>query len=522
MIKILLVDDEAIVRRAIKETINWEELGFEIIAEAGSGEDALQTYFDLKPDIIITDISMNSMDGLSLIKTIRDFDQNVEFVIVSGYDYFEYAKKAITYGVNSYLLKPIDNNDLIDTMIGIKNKLDTKENEKNSPSDSSKDARYNQCLVDALYSFEPNEKIYDKFTEIMGSVPNGRYLVCNIKIDNSMSMNDVEIIHLGKVLHECVDDYVQNETHQIIKVVLSNINIVLIIFENTDKNLNVDDFLNGIRLRFFELTSKTVTIGVSGKNDHINMLPEAYKQSKTALKYKVVSGRNKIYFYNDSVATEAVYGQVFSQREVEDFGKLIISRNAEASFSMLESFCEKVNKSHWIDINEVKGTVVELVSSIFRKSIRNQDMVQAIFKRNIQPASEICQLETIPDIFKWFENFLRQFFDNYQFGEMYTNNSIIREVLLYIMEHYSEKCTIKEVAEYFFISEGHLMRLFKAETGKTFNEYLTEFRINKAISLLENNRYKIYEVAKMVGYTDCRYFSKVFKRLTGRNPKIYM
>lgn len=522
MIKILLVDDEAIVRRAIKETINWEELGFEIIAEAVSGEDALQKYFDLKPDIIITDICMNSMDGLSLIKTIRDFDREIEFVILSGYDYFEYAKKAISYGVNSYLLKPIDNNDLVDTMLGIKNKLNNKQNDKKATADLAKDAHYNQCLVDILYSFESKEKIHDKLSEIMGSIPDEKYLISNLKIDNSMSMNDIETNHFGKILHECVSYYVALEERQIIKLFLSNINIVLIIFENSTQKLNVDDLLNGIRLRFFELTSKTITIGVSGIAGQIYMLPEAYKQSMTALKYKIASGTNKIYFYKNSDEAEQIYTPVFTHREIEDFGKMILSRNSDAAFSMLQTFLEKTNKSRSVDINEVKGAVIELVSFVFRKGIRNQDMIQAIFKRNIQPVSEICQLETIPDIYRWFENFLKEFFDNYQFGEMYTDNSIIREVLLYIMDHYAEKCTIKEVAEYFFISEGHLMRLFRAETGKTFNEYLTEYRINKAVSLLENNRYKIYEVARMVGYTDCKYFSRVFKKLTGRNPKGYI
>ncbi len=522
MIKVLLVDDEAIVRRGIKETINWEELGFEIVAEAVSGEDALQKYFDLKPNIIITDICMNSMDGLNLIKTIRGFDQEIEFVILSGYNYFEYAKKAISYGVNSYLLKPVDNNDLIDTMLSIKDKLDNKRNTKNSGADLCKDAHYNQCLVDILYTFDSREKIQDKLSGLMGSIPNGKYLISNIKIDNSMSMNDIETNHFGKILNECVAHYVGLESRQIIKLFLSNINIVLIVFENDADKLNADNLLNGIKTRFFELTSKTVTIGVSAVADKIDMLPEAYKQSEAALKYKIVSGRNKIYFYKDSNAVEQAYVPVFTHGEIEDFGRLILSRNADASFSMLETFFEKASKSPSVDINEFKGIVIELVSTIFRKGIRSQEGIRAIFKRDIQPVSEIYQLETFPDIYRWFKTFLKEFFDNYQFGEIYTYNPVIRNVLLYIMDHYAEKCTIKEVAEHFFISEGHLMRLFRAETGKTFNEYLTEYRINKAIALLETNRYKIYEVARMVGYTDCRYFSKVFKRLTGRNPKVYM
>lgn len=149
------------------------------------------------------------------------------------------------------------------------------------------------------------------------------------------------------------------------------------------------------------------------------------------------------------------------------------------------------------------------------------ETVTNVFGYSMHPFSEIQKLDTISEIEEWTKNTFNKLFENPNIYLQCTYHPEIQQAIATIMHSYSDPLTIEMFANDLYISPSYLMALFKKETGKTFNTYLTEYRVQKAIDLIKTNKYKIYEISKMVGYGDANYFSQIFKRITGKTPKNY-
>lgn len=354
MLRTLIVDDEYWVRFGMRETLAWEELGFSIVGEAKDGKEGFKRFLELRPDIVITDICMENGDGLELIKNIRSTASHADIIILSGYKEFEYAQKAIEYGVNSYLLKPIKNEDLTNALLSIKKlRNDTEEND------------------------EETEKTED--SQVI-----------------SFSHNDIK---------------------------------------------------------------------------------------------KVASSIRKVDY--------------------------------ESTLSIINQYFEKIDRSKNVNISVLQTNILEFVILIIHSVFENKKGSEELFGKNFQPAREIHQLKTLEEIQNWIVQFINKIYENPNAFLNYTYQPEIQQAIAIIMFRYQEPLTVSDVASELLMSSSYLMYLFKKETGKTFNTFLTEYRINTAIELIKTGKYKIYEISELVGYKNPAYFIKLFKRFTGKTPKYF-
>lgn len=508
--KILLVEDEYIVRQGIIKTVDWESINCEVIGEASDGGEAIEMIKTLLPDIIITDICMKEVDGIKMLKMLRENELEVKTIILSGYTDFEYAKSAMELGVRHYLLKPIENEKLIDAILSIKS--DIKKEQKLITRVTKQQIALRKLL---------EEENTAGLIENMGMVvPNERFLVANIRIEKGYEEgNNVSLKYTTELL-ECVDYFSGIDIHYTISILVGERNVVMIIFERNGK-LSEGEILKNIQGHFGLKTGKRLSIGVSRVESDIGCIHELYNQSCIALNNKNAFEPNSIIYYDDVKMLEGRFEPVFSEEEKAEVLDAIAVNAIEKVQKILGCTFEGLGKYSNIDIGSIKDTVIELAVMMVKQAAKNLEEMQLIFGRKIQPAAEIARLESLNDIEVWFDEFLNSLRSHHQFIDVNKFSTLVREVCIYIMQNYSNKLNVDILAKHFFVSDGHLMRAFKKETNMTVIEFVMEYRIYIAKNLLRDKNNKIYDVAKKVGYDDAKYFSKVFKKVTGEAPNNY-
>lgn len=505
--KILLVEDEYIVRKGIIKTVDWDSIDCEVIGEASDSEEAIEMIKELSPDIIITDICMKEIDGIEMLKILKKNEIEVKSIILSGYTDFEYAKSAMELGVRHYLLKPIESEKLIDAILSVKSEIQKEKKLTNR-------ATRQQIALRKLLEDEDSIELI----ESMGIViPAERFLVANIRIEKGYEEgSDVSLKYTTELL-ECVDYFLGIDMHYAFSILVGDRNVVLIIFERNGK-MSEDEILKNIKEQFGLKTGKRLSVGISRVESNINCIHELYNQTCTALNSKNSFDSNGLIYYDDVKMLEDRFEPIFSEDEKAEVLDAIEVNAIEKVQKILKSTFESLGKYSTVDIESVKDTLIELAVMMVKQSTKNLEEMQVVFGRKIQPATEIAQLENVADIELWFDEFLKSLRAHHQFIDVNKFSSLVRDVCIYIMQNYSNKLNVDTLAKQFFVSEGHLMRIFKKETNMTVIEFITEYRIYIAQNMLRDKNNKIYDVSRRVGYDDAKYFSKVFKKVTGEPP----
>lgn len=407
MYKMVVVDDEYLVRTGIEQTVDWNALGVEIVGSAVNGKDGLAKIEQLKPDIIISDVKMPIMDGMELVRALNEQNYDGIVVILSGYNEFQYAKSTLEMGVYKYILKPIDNDELVSTVMGALKKLEQKRKTNLYMSDFNVGIPViKNSLVDSLFHGEFDEKDIVQKMELY-DLPvfySGAVVYC--KADVSSAGTDAQ-----------ADENVRNALALVEKEVLHGLISSKVIYSHTDK-------------RFALATDMT-----------------------------------------DVDALEKVL--VKSMREYERQSKVVVSIGISTRFDGLKNVSAAFGQAKFIAVNKLYVSLNSVAVATGEES--------RMYKKHIQNA------------------------------------------LSYIATHYGDNdLKISTVAQELYVSESYLMHLFKQELNKTFNTCLTEYRIMTAKRLLLEQKYKVYEIAEMVGYVDMKYFGQVFRKLEGCTPSDYV
>lgn len=521
MYKVLLVDDEPLARYGLKETIDWSAYNFKVVGEADNGILAIEKCKELEPDVVITDIYMEPIDGLTLIERLRGYNQDLEFIVISGYSDFNYAQKALKYSVTTYLLKPIEDDDLIAALITLKNKLDAKR-KTNKIITEYRNRQNETYLRELLTSGESFEQLFEQACLNGLNFPLSNYIVINMEIDGlSKKPNNQE--ELVSTLVKITKYYIGLDKRYILSTLLGNNNVILIVFENAYKKTDSERLVKNIMSDFSFQSSQTLTVGLSGIVHKANMLPRAFKQANKALQRKALLGKNRMIYYTDELdASIPETVPFFSLQQTEELIEAIVLDHRKHVTNTINTYFNHLQEVNPINFDEIKNTIINLSVYIIQRLIKTPEMMQIIFNRIVQPAMELWHMETIGEINLWLSNFIDTLMNNTQVKEFSTYSILVQNAIMYIMSNYASSCDINLVAKCFYVSAGHLMRQFKQETGKTFLEYLTEYRISISITLLKSNHYRVYEVGEMVGFANAKYFSKIFKKITGKNPKDFL
>jgi len=509
MYKAIVVDDEEMIRKGICNVISWEKLKINNVKMASSGIEALRIMEEETFDIMITDICMTEMDGLLLVEKMNCINPKLKIIVLTGYDNFEYAQKCCRMQVNDYLLKPVDEIELEDT---IERLIEELENEKiahhqqkinNRIQGITEQLKLEQIMQNLLYERMKAEEIRNVFDDNEYNVEGVLQiaLVCLVIDDNLAWKQHFDLLNLS-IKNTCIEVFDSKKEG--------------ITFEDKNKNIVIAIF---VREDLDEVTIRIQRL--------IDYLKNEYDINPKVLLGSAVEGFNKINTsYNDACTllnNKGTYGRIvtkeprelrltlFNER-VQEFRKGIIDNidDIEKVMSIYEAYEEAI-EFYNLSTQLVKKTCFDIGGGIYFSYIMEKGDIADNKLNSLLISLQNCERN---DAVRITRDFIMQILQ----ADIGESHEIIRKAKIYIKDHLNEDISVYSIAEMFYLTPTYFSKLFKQSTGEGCNNYIIRKRIQKAKSLLETTSMKTGKIATLVGYNDTNYFSLAFKKQTGMSP----
>ncbi|MCR4954845.1 MAG: response regulator [Treponema sp.] len=544
MYSVFAVDDEPIVLEGIRSKIDWEGSGFTFAGEATDGEIALSMIHELKPDILITDIKMPFMDGLQLAQAIKQTQPWIKIIILSGHDEFDYAKKAISIGIEDYLLKPFTPDELITSLKKTADRIDTERKQLSDISKLKAELKSNEALIkkeflnNLVHGSAEMSTIIQKSSELGINLISRYYKVLISRIESrSRNINSQqEACSLLNSYSAAINEAVSFFHHS---------NLLVCIFKgSTQAELDDNTFRAAETIGHIATKNDdcTVLTAIGKTVEHLSQLKISYEDAKKILSVNTTPD-------SDS-STNTLASRIIS---FDDLGTDTNYENGTGSGSGVDG------ASGFLDISENDPLVDRLkyagkndISAIIEESmslIRNNpgqfkvfasyilvDLIFAVSKlieklggdiKTLNP--EILQRKFVDDAVQNQENFTKILEQVLNFALEYRDSKmtgkygdVILKAKRFIEENYADQnTTLTTVADEVCLSPNHFSTIFSQECKTTFIEYLTSVRIENAKRLMRETEMKGYDIAYECGFSDPHYFSYIFKKNTGLSPREY-
>ena len=505
MIKVIIAEDKPPILRSIKSKLEAIDPELKIVGVAGDGEEALMLTKELKPDIIFTDIRMPVMDGLQLITEAKKVNDGIFFVIISGYDEFEYARKAMKLGVSEYLLKPVTKDTLTDTVSRILSDLRQKKHhyEKELIADMISSSKINKQMMD--YDFE-----CDCFC--VACVNIGPYSDFVISFTNPFNL-----VWSSVDLDSIVNEHLKNNGKYWI-IDGRNLTEQVIVFARLGHAGTDYEYVS--RLVFESLSSLNVPVNmIVGKKLHKFTDIEFEVQFLRALMRKnIVFGKSNMLVSGQVNVSNSNENNLLSPSLEKKLGAIILSNQKNLFLDEL-----KMLFASWEQNNYTQYAVEKFLKQIdwlFRKSLADK------LTSGNDSELEIDEILSMSENYNiLFANvvfiFGQYFYDSNNDGRISLKNTI-NKIESFIKAHYSEQISVNYIADIFSLDVSYLSRAFKNHKGISPIEFIVRLRMEKAKELLSGNpNLTIKDIAEAVGYNDQFYFSRIFKIITGVSPSIF-
>lgn len=525
--RILLVDDEEEVRKGIIRKMEWERLGFEVAGDAENGEEALEKVELLQPDVVITDIRMPYMDGLTLTKRIRTKYPSIRVLIFSGYDDFEYAQQAIKLHVTEYILKPVNVEELSEILTRVKENLD-EEIKQRRDIDSLRESYLGNLpilrelfLNDLVRGVADADAAVPKFGEYGIDILDARrWVAAVIHVERAQAQTLTlprELIPIS--VRGLVEDSLRGYYRFAIFNSMDEITVIMAIDEgNTQTELS--NLLHDICKECRRVLEVTITVGVGYSCESLSEISHSYQSAADALGYRAIVGMGKPIYIND-VEPVGKGKLQFSDRDEEELVAAVKFGTPEKIDSVIREFSGRMEDAK-VHARQYQVYMLSIANCMIRLMQQHDLDIDEMFDSTAQYAEVmegICRREEFTDriisIACRMNEIMNRERDN-------TTHRVIQEAKEYIREHFSEpELSVETLCRHLHMSPAYFSTVFKKETGQAYVNYLTEIRLKKAVELLNETDDKTYMIAQKVGYQEQNYFSYVFKKRYGVSPTKY-
>lgn len=526
MIRVLVADDEQKVCDLIIHLINWDKFDMELVGKASNGVDALKLIEEKKPDLVLTDIRMPGYSGLELMKKARDIQPNVEFIIISGHSLFEYAQTAIQYGVQDYILKPVNSHILDATLQKVKKRYLERR------TDNNPTYQYLSRFFKVLWHDTENNSLPADIQQA-----NDKYL-CNFKEgafqifcihEDFKDYRNISIPYLQStfsiLLPKAEDALEINVKPLCYEFAIDSINGDIVGIMNYDPQYEATIYEElikvikelGIELQAFEYVQ--LHLSVSGQVESISDLSECREQAQRVMEQRYLLQKT-VFLSNISMNANLPEENIFKK-----FSTTLKNSIDLQNIEQLESAIHALKNS--VLSFEVSGSqVLRIVKDAYNLFLLS-GMFQSEYKffpaeetkAEFAQRADLCS--SADDLFNLLKDVCVQ---NLEDACKWINQEKVRPInsaKQYILEHYAESLSLDDVCSQVGFSASYFSTLFKKETGTTFLEYLGNIRMEEAKKLLRETKMTIETVCEVAGINDYKRFSKNFKRATGISPREY-
>lgn len=478
--RILIADDEKLSRESLKSMLKDYEYPVEIIGEAENGEELVSTALKLQPEIVFADIRMPKMNGLDAINKIRHKLENTQWIILTGFSEFDYAKKAIQLEVSNYLLKPVDPTELFKTLDSMSTRFEHKLAERNT--------NFEKRMIDISMAISD---VGPRLSDFENTSYTGIILHSDTFLDEKDSRKKKLLFYkyIGKAFQSLLD---QNAEIGILPVTSSI--AAAVVGYNMDEAEGYEEYKNHLLFK--------INNCISSLNDDDFVI--------TAVKLEDYNSFSSIlheinqYKSNSCLRAVARIGEVFS---INHFTEMSKNKEITSMSELLIQIKTYYDRGDFLNFSKK--------SNDFETVFFANDELSELYRSNIIKflnVSVSCGIKPCDDCKTWHSKF------NACSERLLTANAnnndhtdVIEQVKNYIEKNYMADICISEISDMLHMTPNYLSALFHKKTGMTFKKYLTNIRMLKAKQLLANSNCKVQQVAEEVGYYSTRYFTKIFK-----------
>ncbi|TXK85191.1 response regulator [Paenibacillus sp. N3.4] len=525
---LLIVEDEIRLRNALANNIPWDKHGIEVVGQAGNGKEALRLIDLKKPDIILLDLQMPEMDGLTLARQLRQADPFLKIIVLSGYDDFAYAQAALELGVMKYLLKPAGDEEILKTVLEATERLKSElEQRHNEDELKQKWKQHLPYLINDFFQnwlngkYEPWE-IDQKSKDLQLDLPKeDQYAVAVVdmdpllEIETRFSREDVPLLKfsLGSIVRESLETtpcWVSSDYTGCTVVVFQ-------LAGNEEPNIALQKINAMTEKLLFTVQSclkLSASAGISGTTGGREDMNKLYVQAVRALQNRIVLGHDLVIPYREEQGREP---------------ELKLQPNLEKALEIaLETG----------DADKASETLTALWDSGMARAETAWEMHEhilyfgSLFVRMIQkqgwPVREVTgedyvyfhnhrELSAKEQILSWLQRLIRAYLTYASQRRKLTSHGMIKTILSLVENEIDQEMTLHAVADRLYVNSSYLSRLFKQETGKAFSTYVMERKMERAKATLQEG-VRVYDAAAAVGYRDVSYFTRVFRKYWGVTP----
>ena len=527
---VLLVDDEEDVIQIIMKKLDWESMGLQIIGHAGNGVEALEMAEEMQPDIVMTDIKMPYMDGLTLCRKLKELSRTIRVIIFSGFDEFEYAKEAIKRDAAEYLLKPVNAGELREVFERIRTDLDWERDEKRNTD------KLREYYLESLPVLQ--ESFYMALLEgrvVAGQI--GKY-VNDYRVHLSAPYYVVTVLHismqslpeeeredpflLAMAVKKYAEEQVDERWDSRFVIYLGDI-IMISQLQDRDSLIKYTDEMDRLCRMARKVCNARVTAGVGYLCDSLEQLPFSYQGAKQAVSYRVLYGNTR----SINIA-EVEPGESRELQRKESYAELIqkiikkIRVGEEDRLrNAIHAFINWLTVTH-LSMQNYRIVMMELAAELVRFAAGHELNIETGSAEGTDVYHQILQAESTEALEQWLQKLCIDLQKKVLDERQDSTKSFVQKAEKYVKMHYADQeLSVEVICGKLNVSAAYFSTIFKKETGKTFVRYLTDYRMDQALSLLMTGNDKTYMIAEKVGYSDANYFSYVFKKQFGMSPSRY-
>ncbi len=524
-LSVVIIDDEYRIGQMLSRLIHFDALNMRLMKVFESSKEALQYIISENPDIVITDIQMPIIDGLELIRQSREAGLSPHFILISGYKEFEYARTALKYGVEDYLLKPVNEAELnrVLSQVCIRHSETVQINKEKEILQESAKREHLLSGVEALKVLTKDDfdGTLTQFNEqYHTSLQQGAFLpfVLKFDYDDPNTEDQLQDRFVAKNVINQLEEYFGSGVYEQLYASTDNSELYGIINYDQKKN---SEILFDIKKAFTQISNHVeavpgyrITMAL-GNSCQFERIGESIRLAEKRIVQRLILGTRIV--ITDIVIPDDPDSGYLSAKFQTRIHNAVISFNSAELASLIDTSFSDISSKNNINANSYINNANSFIDAFF-----------SVFPQTAQTDKERIRITNIIEhcwnVEMMIENMkseLPLFLTQQSRDRERQTRKPIREALDYIENHYGEKITLESISDQLQMNSSYLSTLFKKETGETFQDYLTQYRIDRAKEMLTTTSETMASIALHVGYTDTRYFSQNFTRIVGIKPSLY-
>lgn len=528
-LSVMVLDDEEIILDGLCH-FPWKDYGCAVVAKAGDGEKGIALMELHKPDIILSDIKMPEMDGLEFARRAKEIWPEVEIILLTGYDDFEFAKSAIHIGVSEYLLKPVNFKEM-HTAVGkvcceIRGRRKAKKDYAELQKEYQKTipAVRRKVISDLIFGrFNDSAQMQKRLENLNIYIEQYVLVYGSIRVKDDRKKPELEPNLFDFVVENICEEFLK-QTGQQVYYEFDNLGYCFIVtfppyMAGKDCEERCEQACEKIQKNIRDVLQAEMSFGISRQEKNLFQMNHAYEQALDACEQGTYLGEGSgILMYADAAAVELPVWRV-SDGEKKRLLSELMQGNIETAKKLLQEIFEQCPDIETMRYNAMEVMLLCVQYLAKRKPLEHGDKENSTFVTEC--LKKVYESHTKQAVLSVLKSIVEYLAERNRDERVSRNQKSAKNMMEYIEENYGEDLSLDTLSAHFKLSKTYINRLLKNYSGKSFLEILLKCRMEKAEELIVGGKYKIYEIAEMVGYHDQSYFIRVFKKYYGMTPNVY-